>query len=70
MVIPAPTEENAAEAVAPAEIERPVQLNDFVPGLRFREVMTGMITKGRTDPGGGVRRSGGGCNDAARHGDH
>jgi cholesterol oxidase len=53
MVIPASTEENAAEPVALSEIERPVQLNDFVPGLRFREVMTGMITKGCTDPGEG-----------------
>jgi hypothetical protein len=36
-----------------AEIERPAGLNDFVPGLRFREVMTGMIAKGVTQPSDG-----------------
>jgi hypothetical protein len=51
MMMAAPTEDRA---LGPATyIKRPVQLNDFIPGLRFREVMTGMITKGATDPAEG-----------------
>ena len=53
MVIEANPTESAEPAAKPKAVEVLERLRVARPGLRFREVMTGMITMGCTDPGKG-----------------